>query len=78
MGRSVSSQVIVITEEYLGPAAGRFIDRISTYHLNKSAAKLTSHDIPKLAVWLKVSMGLLTDDKAMVDDYVKKVMKLAG
>ncbi len=75
---NISKQIIDITGEYLGPTADRFIDRISTYHLSKSGSELTANDIPKLAEWLKVSMGLLTDDKSLVDDYIRKVQKLAG
>ncbi len=78
MVKNISKQIIDITEEYLGPTADRFIDRISTYHLNKPSAELTSGDIPKLSEWLKVSMALLTDDKSLVDDYTRKVQKLAG
>jgi hypothetical protein len=77
MVTAVSKQVIAITEEYLGPAAERFIERITTFHLNKSADELTARDVRKLTEWIKVSLGLLTSDKTLVDDCVRKLLKLA-
>lgn len=71
------TKVVDVTEEYLGPAAERFIDRIVDFHLNKPADELTKRDISKLADWIKVSLGLLTSDKTVVDDCTKKLLRLA-
>lgn len=77
MVTDTSKEVIAITEEYLGPAAERFVNRLSNFHLDKSAAELTSKDLPKLIEWIKVSLGLLTEDRVMVDDCVRKLRKLS-
>jgi hypothetical protein len=73
----VVKQVIAITEECLGPAAERFIKRLITSHLHKPADQLTNGDLRKLADWIKVSLGMLTEDKKLVDECVKKILKLA-
>ena len=69
-------QVVVITQEYLGPAAERFIIRLITAHFGKSPEELRAKDIPKLSEWVKVSLGLLTDDKSMVDECQRRILKL--
>lgn len=71
-------QVVDIAEEYLGPAAKRFISRQITFHLDKKPAELTKSDLPKLVEWVKVSLALLTDDKKVVDDCQTKLNALIG
>lgn len=70
-------QIVHITEEYLGPAAKRFINRQIEFHLEKKPSEVTQQDVTKLAEWGKVSLGLLTEDKNMVDEFEKKMMMLA-
>jgi hypothetical protein len=70
-------EVIKVTEEYLGPAAERFIARQITFHLNKSPQDLSPDDLPKLIEWAKVTLGLLTEDRQVVDDYERKLIHLA-
>lgn len=69
-------RVIIIMEEYLGPAAERFIARQVTFHLHKSPDELTSDDLPKLIEWTKVTLGLLTEDRDIIDEYAKRMTKL--
>jgi hypothetical protein len=71
-------QVTDITEEYLGPAAQRFVARQITFHLGKSPQELTSSDMPKLIEWTKVTFSLLTEDRNAIDDYVHKMEQLAN
>lgn len=70
-------EVTRVTEEYLGPAAERFIARQILGHLGKSPQDLTKADIPKLTEWAKVTLGLLTDDHAVVDEFALKLERLA-
>lgn len=77
MGRQLLGQVIDITENYLGPAAERFIHRLIIFHLEKEPEQLAKQDLVKLAEWVKVSLGLLTNDKKLVDDCEKNILKLA-
>lgn len=76
MSQTVCDEVIEITEDYLGPAADRFIKRQITFHLGKSPEQLQRSEIPKLTEWVKVSLALLTDDKAMVDKCEIELLKL--
>ncbi len=76
MTASLCNQVIGITEDYLGPAADRFIRRQITFHLDKKPEDLSTSDIPKLAEWVKVSLALLTQDRTMVDKCEKEIMAL--
>jgi len=69
-------QVVGITREYLGPASERFITRLINAHFDKDPEDLKAKDIPKLSEWIKISLGLLTDDKAMVDECQKRILKL--
>jgi hypothetical protein len=69
-------QVTEITEEYLGPAAERFVIRQITFHLGKSPQELSGEDLPKLIEWTKVTLGLLTQDRRMIDEYATKMTQL--
>lgn len=71
------TRVIDITTEYLGPAADRFVKRQITFHLEKKPEEVTANDLPKLTEWIKVSLGLLTEDKSMVDACEQKLLSLA-
>ena len=73
----LAQSVIVITQEYLGPASERFISRLIRFHLNKEPEQLLKKDIPKLTEWVKVSLGLLTDDKTLVDKCEQNLLALA-
>jgi hypothetical protein len=76
MTEALYQQLVSITEEYLGPAAKRFIDRQIEFHLEKPPVDVNQADISKLAEWGKVSLGLLTEDKKMVDDFETKILSL--
>jgi hypothetical protein len=72
-------QVVIKTvEAYLGPTSQRFVDRQITSHLKKEPHTLTSTDIPKLADWVKVSMSVITGDKKIVDECVRKILEAAS
>jgi hypothetical protein len=69
-------QVTLITEEYLGPAAERFVARQISFHLDKAPQDLSNEDIPKLIKWTRVTFGLLTEDSRIVDEYSNKIASL--
>jgi hypothetical protein len=66
-----------ITQDYLGPAAERFIDRQISMHLNKKPREITQHDLVKLIDWLKLSMALLTNDEHMVNEFTKRLESIS-
>lgn len=76
MAASLYERLVAITEEYLGPAAERFMARHISFHLHKRPDQLNAKDIAKLTDWLKVSLGLLTNDKTLVDEYERRLLKL--
>lgn len=76
MTNELFEKVVAITEDYLGPAAPRFVTRQVSFHLGKTPEELISSDIPKLAEWTKATLALLTDDKNIVKDYSLKILEL--
>lgn len=74
---NVYQQAVLITSEYLGPAAERFINRQLIYHLGKEPHDFTHQDVPELAKWVKVSIAVLTEDDDLVKEFTKRIMSLA-
>lgn len=70
-------QICNISEDYLGPAADRFVERQISMHLKKKPAALTPKDIYKLADWIKLSFSLLTNDIAIVEQYTERLLLVA-
>jgi hypothetical protein len=76
MTPSLYEQIVDLTEEYLGPAAQRFVARQISSHLEKDPEDLTSQDIATLIEWGTVTMSMLTQDRRMVEDYATKMRRL--
>lgn len=70
-------KVVDVTNKYLGPAANRFIDRQIENHLHKLPEKLTAKDLLILTDWIKVAVSLLTEDKKIVEKYIKELKDIA-
>ena len=77
-GNTLYDKVVSIAEDYFGPAAPRFINRLITNHLGKAPAKLTPRDIPDLAIWISLTVAMLTDDEDVIDQFAKRLNQLAG
>lgn len=77
MPTTLGDNLIQVTENYLGPAAKRFISRQAAFHLHKKPSEITKSDIPKIAEWIKVSLGMLTQDRKMIDSCQEDILKLA-
>lgn len=76
-GYKLYKQIVDITEDYLGPAAKRFIDRQIMAHVGKDPLDLTGKDLTKLTGWIEAAVSLLTDDIEMVDEYTTRLNGLA-
>ena len=76
--KSLYEEVVGATAIYLGPAADRFISRQVINHLHKAPEKLMRGDLIDLIKWLKPAIAILTDDPAMVDEYVDRLNNIAG
>lgn len=70
-------QIVEITRGYLGPAAERFVVRQVRFHLDKNPDELVAEDLPKIAEWGRVTLGLLTSDRKLVDEYADRLKALA-
>jgi hypothetical protein len=77
MTNDLFDKVVEITEEYLGPAAPRFVGRHISSHLDKAPHELAHEDIPELVEWTRATFALLTSDKKIVRDYAQKISALA-
>lgn len=71
-------ELVHITEDYLGPAARRFIDRQTKNHLNKDPGYLTKTELITLADWVKLTLALLTKDETIKTEYARRLDKLVG
>ena len=76
MNKSLFEQAVAVIEDYLGPAAPRFLARQVSFHLGKAPADLTRDDIPRLVEWTRATLVLLTSDKALVQECVARLSEL--
>lgn len=74
---SLYQNVVSITQDYLGPAAERFIERQIEVHLQKNPRDLKKGDLAPLIDWIELAMALLTDNHKIVDEYVSSLTQLA-
>jgi hypothetical protein len=70
-------QVVRITYVYLGPAAGRFVDRQVRNHLHKEPENMTRKDLLHLIDWIRIAVSLLTDDSQVAKEYIGQLEQLA-
>lgn len=73
---SLYEEVVRITADYLGPAADRFVIRQISNHLQKDPQQLERKDLRKLIDWIELAMQLVTDDTAVVDQYITDLKRL--
>lgn len=70
--RNYYLQVVRTTEEFLGPAAERFVNRQIEFGLGKTPETISREDIPKLKETLGAALGLLVKDPAVVTQAMQK------
>jgi hypothetical protein len=75
--KTLYSNIVKVTNSYLGPAAERFIDRQIENHLHILPTELTKKDLNSLIDWIRAVVSLLTDDRTIVEDYINELKKLA-
>jgi hypothetical protein len=68
--------VVHVTQVYLGPAADRFVTRQIRNHLQKDPERLASRDLEELIDWIKVAMSFLTEDRVVIDEYIRDLRTL--
>ncbi len=57
-------QVVRVTQQYLGPAADRFISRQVQNHLHKQPEEM------------RVAISMVTEDSKLVEEYVSRLKAL--
>lgn len=68
--------VVKITEDYLGPAGKRFIDRQIRNHLNKEPGAINRRELEQLSEWTRLAFALLTNDQRVLKEYSNRLEKL--
>jgi hypothetical protein len=69
-------EVVHITHAYLGPAAGRFVNRQVRNHLHKEPEGMTKKDLSRLIDWIRIAVSLLTEDEQIVEEYIGQLEHL--
>jgi hypothetical protein len=70
-------KILDITKDYLGPAAGRFVNRQIVSHLKKSPEEISKGDIQMLAIRIRSGLVVLTKDSRTVDEAFHRIAALA-
>jgi hypothetical protein len=73
---SLYVQVVTVTNDYLGPAAERFVYRQVQNHLHKDPSELSQDDLANLIDWVRVAVSLITEDTKLIEDYIYKLEQL--
>ncbi|MDB5163457.1 MAG: hypothetical protein JWS12_74 [Candidatus Saccharibacteria bacterium] len=75
--KNLFEKAVTISEDYLGPAAERFMARQISTHLGKPPDLLTKKDLSHLINWIKPTFALLTDNTELVDTFVDRLQSLS-
>ncbi len=73
---SYYNKIISITNDYLGPAAQRFVDRQIQTHLRKNPNELEKSDIQPLAIRIRSGLMVLTNDEASVEEAFRRIISV--
>ena len=76
-GGNTYASITSIAEDYFGPAAERFIDRIIRIHIRKPKDKIGAEDVREVAAWIKLALGHYTEDEATVHEFMRRLARMA-
>lgn len=71
-------QTVEVSEEYLGPAAERFMRRQITTHLKIKPEALKQKDLVKLIDWSSIAFALMTKNTEDIDAFKRDLKSLAS
>jgi hypothetical protein len=74
--KTVYDDITRISEDYFGPVAARFVNRLVANHLNKDPEHVTLTDLPRLITWIQLSMAMVTDETAVINEYIDRLNEL--
>lgn len=70
--------MLEISQEYLGPASERFVNRQISMHLDKDPANITKEDVKALLKWIRPAMAHITHNQQLIDDFTNKLKALTN
>ena len=71
-------QVVAVVNDYLGPAAERFISHQLEFHLDREENIINAEEIPRIIEWVRVGLGLLTRDKQLVNECAERMVAVGA
>lgn len=77
MAKTLYERIADITEDYLGPATPRFLNRIAMNHIGKPAAKLAKSDLPEFITWVQVAANILSENTVENQAFIDRLAKLS-
>ena len=69
-------QIVKVSEEFLGPAGERFVQRQIETHLAIQPQKIETKHLPELVDWIKLTFTMITNDAQMVNDFANRILML--
>ena len=75
-GQELYEKVSEVAEDYLGPAAPRYIERLIIARLHKHPFELEPQDIPELIKWVRLSVAVLTEKETIVEEISNRLEAL--
>lgn len=70
------AQVVEIANDYFGPAAQRFVDRILNNHLHKAPVDIAPQDIEQIVRWVGLALAFITEDRQAIEDFTNRLLQL--
>jgi hypothetical protein len=72
------TDIVKISEEFLGPAGERFIRRQVETHFAIQPEEIQPKHLPELVEWSRLMLAVITSDTNIVDSFTSRLLKLAG
>ena len=66
-------KTVFIVQDYLGPAAVRFVDKQISFHLNREDKRIEKDEVMRVNEWMRVGLGLITQDKNLVNECFSRI-----
>lgn len=74
---SLYTAAVKVSNEFLGPAGERFLQRQISTHLHIKPGELTNKELIVLVDWVRLAVSLLTDDEDLVSEFTGRLLHLA-
>jgi hypothetical protein len=72
------TQIVKVSEEFLGPAGERFVSRQIETHLSIQPQAIQPKHLPELVEWIRLTFTMITNDSKMVNDFANGVLHLTS